>query len=63
MDEKPRRDEPDLAAALRTARIENAERAEALADLREIELGRLAVSKARSRKWCVRRRRTSTCST
>ncbi len=43
MDEKPHRDEPDLAAALRTARIENAERAGALADLREIELGRLAV--------------------
>jgi hypothetical protein len=46
MDEKPERPsagEPDLAAALRRARIENAERAEAVAELREIELGRLAL--------------------
>ena len=34
---------PDLAAAIRQARIENAERAEAIADLREIEMGRLAL--------------------
>ncbi len=46
MDEKPERPsagEPDLAAALRRARVENAERAEAVAELREIELGRLAL--------------------
>lgn len=46
MDEKsegPAGGEPDLASALRRARIENAERAEAVADLREIELGRLAL--------------------
>ena len=41
--ERPRGGEPDLAAALRRARIENAERAEAVAELREIELGRLAL--------------------
>jgi len=35
--------QPDLAAAIRQARIENAERAEAIADLREIELSRLAL--------------------
>jgi hypothetical protein len=34
---------PDLAAAIRQARVENAERAEAIADLREIETGRLAL--------------------
>jgi hypothetical protein len=34
---------PDLASAIRQARVENAERAEAIADLREIELGRLAL--------------------
>ena len=46
MDDKPERPpagQPDLAAALRRARIENAERADAVADLREIELGRLAL--------------------
>ena len=46
MDDKPERPaagEPDLAAALRRARVENAERAEAVAELREIELGRLAL--------------------
>jgi len=32
---------PDLAAALRQARIDNAERAEAVADLRELEISRL----------------------
>ena len=34
---------PDLASAIRRARVENAERAEAIADLREIEMGRLAL--------------------
>jgi hypothetical protein len=34
---------PDLAAEIRQARVENAERAEAIADLREIEMGRLAL--------------------
>ncbi len=45
MNEKPENAsaQPDLAAAVRQARIENAERAEAVADLREIELGRLAL--------------------
>ncbi|RBP15489.1 hypothetical protein DFR50_10845 [Roseiarcus fermentans] len=44
MDEKPESGgRPDLASALRRARIENAERADAVADLREIELGRLAL--------------------
>ena len=46
MDEKPERAaarEPDLGAALRRARIENAERADAVAELREIEAGRLAL--------------------
>ena len=46
MDEKPERPpagRTDLAAALRRARIENAERADAVAELREIELGRLAL--------------------
>jgi hypothetical protein len=45
-DEKPEDHEtatPDLAAAVRRARVENAERAEAIADLREIEAGRLAL--------------------
>ena len=41
--EKPSEPEPDLAAAIRQARLENAERAEAVADLREIELGRLSL--------------------
>ena len=40
--------QPDLAAAIRQARIENAERAEAIADLREIELGRLALLEERA---------------
>ena len=46
MDEKPEEPsarEPDLAAALRRARVENAERADAVAELREIEAGRLAL--------------------
>ena len=34
---------PDLAAAVRLARAENAERAQAIAELREIEMGRLAL--------------------
>jgi hypothetical protein len=41
--ERPAAKEGDLAAALRRARIENAERAGAVAELREIELGRLAL--------------------
>jgi len=46
MNEKPEiqsASPPDLAAAIRQARIENAERGEAIADLREIETGRLAL--------------------
>jgi len=45
MDEKPESGSggPDLASALRRARVENAERADAVADLREIEMGRLAL--------------------
>jgi len=46
MNEKPEiqsASPPDLAAAIRQARIENAERGEAIADLREIEMGRLAL--------------------
>ncbi len=46
MDEKregPPAPKPDLAAAVRRARAENAERAEAVADLREIEAARLAL--------------------
>ncbi len=46
MDEKPERPpawQSDLAAALRRARIENAERADVVAELREIALGRLAL--------------------
>jgi hypothetical protein len=46
MNEKPEiqsASPPDLAAAIRQARIENAERAQAIADLREIETGRLAL--------------------
>ncbi len=35
--------QPDLAAAIRQARVENAERAEAIAELRELEMGRLAL--------------------
>src|SRR5271165_1115524 len=35
--------QPDLAAAIRQARVENAERAEAIADLRELQMGRLAL--------------------
>jgi hypothetical protein len=43
MDDKPENVQvpPDLAAAIRQARVENAERAEAVADLRELEIGRL----------------------
>ena len=43
MDDKPDNvpAQPDLAAAIRQARVENAERAEAMADLRELEIGRL----------------------
>jgi hypothetical protein len=46
MNDKPEPElaaQPDLAAAIRQARIENAERGEAIADLREIEMGRLAL--------------------
>jgi hypothetical protein len=46
MNDKPEPElapQPDLAAAIRQARVENAERAEAVADLREIEMGRLAL--------------------
>jgi hypothetical protein len=46
MDDKPegpQAPKPDLAAAVRRARAENAERSEAIADLREIEAGRLAL--------------------
>jgi hypothetical protein len=46
MDEKPSGPEAaktDLAAALRRAREENAERSEAVSDLRDIEAGRLAL--------------------
>ena len=43
MDDKPDNVpvQPDLAAAIRQARVENAERAEAIAELRELEMGRL----------------------
>ena len=45
MDDKPENvpAQPDLAAAIRQARVENAERGEAIADLREMEIGRLAL--------------------
>jgi hypothetical protein len=46
MDEKsggPEAPKTDLAAAVRRARAENAERSEAVADLRDIEAGRLAL--------------------
>jgi hypothetical protein len=46
MNDKPETElapQPDLAAAIRRARVENAERADAIADLREIETGRLAL--------------------
>ena len=46
MNDKPEPElaaQPDLAAAIRQARVENAERSEAIADLREIEMGRLAL--------------------
>ena len=46
MEEKPEvppAPTPDLAAAVRRARAENAERAQAIAELREIEMGRLAL--------------------
>ena len=46
MNDKPETElapQPDLAAAIRQARVENAERGEAIADLREIEMGRLAL--------------------
>ena len=43
MDDKPDNVpvQPHLAASIRQARVENAERAEAMADLRELEIGRL----------------------
>ena len=41
--EAPQAAKPDLAAAVRRARAENAERAQAIAELREIEMGRLAL--------------------
>ncbi|HTR12622.1 MAG TPA: hypothetical protein VMI72_05030 [Roseiarcus sp.] len=41
--EAPSPSTPDLEAAVRRARTENAERTEAIADLREIEIGRLAL--------------------
>ncbi len=46
MNDKPEPElaaQPDLAAAIRRARVENAARAEAIADLREIEIGRLTL--------------------
>jgi hypothetical protein len=46
MNDKPENESaapPDLAAAIRQARVENAERGEAIADLREIEIGRLSM--------------------
>ena len=39
----PKAEKIDLAAAVRRARVENAERADAVAELREIEAGRLAL--------------------
>ena len=55
--------QPDLAAAIRQARVENAERADAIADLRELELTRLAVvESALGDLFLIRRRATSTCS-
>jgi hypothetical protein len=43
MDDKPENvpAQPDLSAAIRQARVENAARAEAIADLHELEIGRL----------------------
>jgi hypothetical protein len=43
MDDKPDNVpvQPDLAASIRQARVENAERAEAIAEVRELEIGRL----------------------
>ena len=43
MDDKPDNVpvQPDLAASIRQARVENAERADALAEVRELEIGRL----------------------
>jgi hypothetical protein len=48
MDDKPENVQvpPDLAAAIQLARAENAERAEAVADLRELEIGRLRALKS-----------------
>ncbi len=46
MEEKPEvppATKPDLVAAVRRARVENAERAQAIAELREVEMGRLAL--------------------
>jgi hypothetical protein len=64
MNEKPENAsaQPDLAAAIRQARIENAEHAEAIADLREIELGRLALLEDALKSVSDRPRRASTCS-
>lgn len=41
--EAPQATKADLGAAVRRARIENAERAEAVSELRELEMGRLAL--------------------
>jgi hypothetical protein len=43
LDDKPDNvpSQPNLAAAIRQARVENPERAEAIAELRELEMGRL----------------------
>ena len=65
MDDKPDNvpAQPDLAASIRQARVENAERAEAIAEVRELEIGRL--TSARERAGAGRRpgaARTSTCS-
>lgn len=43
MDDKPYNlpDQPDLGASIRQARVENAERADAIAEVRELEIVRL----------------------
>ncbi len=53
--------QPDLAAAIRQARVENAERAEAIADLREIEMGRLTLLESALKPVVGQAPRASTC--
>ena len=63
MDDKPHNVpvQPDLAASIRQARVENAERADAIAEVRELEIVRLRALESALEPVVDQAPRVSTC--